>query len=167
MLAVVLAAQGCGSAQSPNGSAVGVSTTSRSVSPVHSVLLASSLPTPSAFGTGWEDDNWAGPSADLENPPQACARFAGVYRHRVDTALREYTYLPTSNGYESGHAALSAVRLRSANELRQELAIVRTTPYRGCAEATAVRWFANSESGVVDSVTAQFMTPAVGNRVGV
>ena len=112
------------------------------------------VPTLSDMGPGWADGGDQPHSLDLDSPPTQCRTYAALLALRPQTLIHEFTYLPTSYG-ESGHAAFSVLRLRSASDVTRELSEVNTPEYAGCARATAVRWYLDSAPTPPTSVSVR------------
>jgi hypothetical protein len=96
-----------------------------------------------------------GTSLDLTAPPAACATYFPIFEGRTATVLHEFSYLPSADGnYEEGHINIAGIRAQSAQMVTDELTSVTQSGFAGCAEASAVRRFHETESGTIDNVSA-------------
>ncbi len=108
------------------------------------------------LGPLWEDDGDPGTSLDLTDPPAACAPFTPLITARTETVLHEFSFAPSADGtLEQGHVNFAALRLSSPATVTTELAAVAQPSFAACADASAVRHFQETQTGIIDLVSAK------------
>ena len=130
-----------------------------------SFALASYIPGADVLGPEWTDDGDPGTSLDLTDPPNACLAYAPVFRNSLATALHEFGYLESPDGqFERGHMNIAVIRATSPARVSMELAAATDPAFARCAEASALRRFAETDTGTVDTTTAHTVQLDLGAR---